>query len=142
MKFVDMEIKFSKIGPNNLARHHHGNIYVPVIVITFAEPARQKRVPLSTLITDKSAVKNVLAGGSFYSILLDDNYMIYDSEGHLWGSVSSTHYGRCINITDDRLYLLKGRTMTTVSNKAEIVCTHRLSDKELSDLKRPFAFVS
>lgn len=142
MRFVDMEIKFSKIGPNNLAPHNHGNIYVPVIVITFAEPARQKRVPLSTLITDKSAVKNVLAGGTFYSILLNDNYMIYDSEGYLWGSVSSTHYGRCVKITDDRLFLLKGHTMTTVSNRAEIVCSHRLSDEELSALKRPFAYVS
>lgn len=135
MSITSMEIKFSNIGINT-ANQSRKIYYIPVIVLGFDSCTKKKRVYLDIFLRDKKSVKEALAGETFIVILVDHEFNVFDLEGKLQGTVSSTEYGVPVQINEDSFILCKDRTVTWITNKGDVLKARELTEEEHQALKQ------
>lgn len=130
MSITSMEIKFSNIGINT-ANQSRKIYYIPVIVLGFDSCTKKKRVYLDIFLRDKKSVKEALAGETFIVILVDHEFNVFDLEGKLQGTVSSTEYGVPVQINEDSFILCKDRTVTWITDKGNVLKARELTEEDI-----------
>lgn len=121
---------FSKLGVNGVDAKRKVN-YIPLAVIKF-EDETKKKVYLSSIVSDKKSIKQVTAGDTFICLLIDEEYKVYNLDGELQGSISSSEYGTLLKVNDDSFILLKETTITFINDKGEVSGSRKLTENELN----------
>ncbi|MCQ2306986.1 MAG: hypothetical protein MJ000_05425 [Bacteroidales bacterium] len=139
MGILSLEIKFSKIGVNQLSSNQDkiqkSVTYIPVAVVQFEGESKKKRIYLSSIVSDKKSIKQVIAGDTFICLQIDDEYEVHNLDGVLQGSIPSEKYGNLLQVNENSFILLKESTITFISDKGEIAGSRMLNEEELSAIK-------
>lgn len=138
MGIQSIEIKFSKIGVNQLDSNQgkilKGITYMPVAAVQFEGESKKKRIYLSSMVSDKKIIKQVIGGDTFICLQINDEYKVYNLDGALQGSISSVEYGNLLQVNEDSFILLKGSLITLINDKGEIVGSRMLNEEELNTI--------
>lgn len=134
MGLQSLEIKFSKIGVNQLSCNQ-GKIqksvtYIPVATVLF-EGKSKKKIYLSSIVSDKKSIKQVIAGDTFICLQINDEYKVHNLDGDFKGSVSAEEYGNLLQVNEDSFILLKGSAITLIKDKGEVAGSRMLTEEEL-----------
>lgn len=139
MGILSLEIKFSKIGVNQLSSNQDkiqkSVTYIPVAVVQFEGESKKKRIYLSSIVSDKKSIKQVVVGDTFICLQIDDEYKVYNLDGVLQGSIPSEKYGSLLQVNENSFILLKESTITFISDKGEIAGSRMLNEEELCAIK-------
>ena len=134
MKITNLELKFSKIGINTLSQPRK-ECYMPVVVVKYDSQPKKKRIYLNDYISDKKSVKHLIAGETYISLLINEEFIIYDLEGRKQGSIIAKDYGELIQVNEDSFILCKDRVITCINDKGAIVKSRELTDEEYQSLQ-------
>lgn len=134
MRITNLELKFSKIGINTLSQARKV-CYMPVVVIKYENQPKKKRIYLDDYISDKKSVKHLIAGETYISLLINEEFFIYDLEGRKQGSIIAKDYGELIQVNEDSFILCKDRVITCINDKGVIVKSRELTDEEYQSLQ-------
>lgn len=139
MGILSLEIKFSKIGVNQLSSNQDkiqkSVTYIPVAVVQFEGESKKKRIYLSSIVSDKKSIKQVVVGDTFICLQIDDEYKVYNLDGVLQGSIPSEKYGSLLQVNENSFILLKESTITIINDKGEVAGSRMLNEEELSAIK-------
>lgn len=139
MGIQSLEIKFSKIGVNQLSCNQdkikRNVTYMPVAVVLFEDESKKKRIYLSSIVSDKKSITQVIAGETFICLQIDAEYKVHNLNGDLLGSISSEEYGNLLQVNEDSFILLKESNITFINDKGEVVGSRMLSEEELTVIK-------
>lgn len=136
MGIQSIEIKFSKIGVNQLVSEQ-GKIqksitYIPVAAVLFeGESKKKKKIYLSSVVSDKKSIKQVIAGDTFICLQVNAEYKVHNLDGDLQGSVSAEEYGNLLQVNEDSFILLKGSAIALINDKGEVAGSRMLTEEEL-----------
>ena len=135
MGIQSIEIKFSKIGVNQLDSEQ-GKIqksitYIPVAAVLFEGESKKKKIYLSSVVSDKKSIKQVIAGDTFICLQVNAEYNVHNLDGDLQGSVSAEEYGNLLQVNEDSFILLKGSAITLINDKGEVAGSRMLTEEEL-----------
>lgn len=135
MGIQSIEIKFSKIGVNQLDSEQ-GKIqksitYIPVAAVLFEGESKKKKIYLSSVVSDKKSIKQVIAGDTFICLQVNAEYKVHNLDGDLQGSVSAEEYGNLLQVNEDSFILLKGSAIALINDKGEVAGSRMLTEEEL-----------
>lgn len=138
MGIQSLEIKFSKIGVNQVNGKQDKiekiSTYIPVAVVQFDGESKKKRVYLSSIVSDKKSIKEVIAGDTFICLKIDGDYKVYNLDGELQGNISSEEYGNLLQVNEDSFILLKDSVITLINDKGEVTGSRELTEEELKTI--------
>lgn len=138
MGIQSIEIKFSKIGVNQVNGKQDKiekiSTYIPVAVVQFDGESKKKRVYLSSIVSDKKSIKEVIAGDTFICLKIDGDYKVYNLDGELQGNISSEEYGNPLQVNEDSFILLKDSVITLINDKGEVTGSRELTEEELKTI--------
>lgn len=138
MGIQSLEIKFSKIGVNQVNGKQDKiekiSTYIPVAVVQFDGESKKKRVYLSSIVSDKKSIKEVIAGDTFICLKIDGDYKVYNLDGELQGNISSEEYGNLLQVNEDSFILLKDSVITLMNDKGEVTGSRELTEEELKTI--------
>lgn len=138
MGIQSLEIKFSKIGINQVNGKQDKiekiSTYIPVAVVQFDGESKKKRVYLSSIVSDKKSIKEVIAGDSFICLKIDGDYKVYNLDGELQGNISSEEYGNLLQVNEDSFIFLKDSVITLINDKGEVTGSRELTEEELKTI--------
>jgi len=138
MGIQSLEIKFSKIGINQVNGKQDKiekiSTYIPVAVVQFDGESKKKRVYLSSIVSDKKSIKEVIAGETFICLKIDGDYKVYNLDGELQGNISSEEYGNLLQVNEDSFFFLKDSVITLINDKGEVTVSRELTEEELKTI--------
>lgn len=138
MGIQSLEIKFSKIGVNQVNGKQDKiekiSTYIPVAVVQFDGESKKKRVYLSSIVSDKKSIKEVIAGDTFICLKIDGDYKVYNQDGELQGNISSEEYGNLLQVNEDSFIFLKDSVITLINDKGEVTGSRELTEEELKTI--------
>lgn len=138
MGIQSLEIKFSKIGINQVNGKQDKiekiSTYIPVAVVQFDGESKKKRVYLSSIVSDKKSIKEVIAGDTFICLKIDGDYKVYNLDGELQGNISSEEYGNLLQVNEDSFIFLKDSVITLINDKGEVTGSRELTEEELKTI--------
>lgn len=134
MGIQSLEIKFSKIGVNQLSfiRAKFKKVLPTFLLPLFCLRVNQRRRSISLVfISDKKSIKQVIAGDTFICLQINDEYKVHNLDGDFQGSVSAEEYGNLLQVNEDSFILLKGSAITLINDKGEVAGSRMLTEEEL-----------
>lgn len=95
---------------------------------------KKKRIYLSSILSDKKSIKEVIAGDTFICLKIDGDYKVYNLDGELQGNLSSEEYGNLLQVNEDSFILLKDSVITLINDKGEVAGSRELTEEELKTI--------
>lgn len=128
------KISYSKIGMTK-AGEKRKVFYIPVIHINHDEKGSNKStVYLDQMVPNKKYYKGWLEGKTFIGGITADFYDFFNEEGKRTGGIAFDKVGKVIQVNEDSIICLKGKTIYQVEPTGNISGSRDLTEEEMAQL--------
>lgn len=137
MNIKDVKISLSHVGVTT--EKEHTAHYMLRAAITYNETSKPKRLyldlPEHILIT-KKMYQGYMICQTFFVLLIDGTYNIFDADGNYKTSLLKSDVGQCVGVDIDYFTCLVDKTVTGYDINGKSIGSRELTPEELADLTK------